>query len=204
MQQTQNLGDTAPQPAKTKFRFTVWGILATLIALASLGWALWMYAQIRPVNERHHSSTPFPWTGENVTVQAVSAYWKSAKGDARMEMRAAYFPVAEIRLAGGEGRGIITVTFHDEWNRQVAEAVHIPYENGHFRRGEENWVSADGDKALCRIEAGFENAGDLDLHRISTDTPLWKAKVIYRAEGADSAHFLGTVTVAPDAEQQTK
>lgn len=198
MQKQQDLYASEHKQPKKPFRPGVWAILATLMGLGLLAGALWMFSQIHATNDRHHTSSPFPWVGESVSVSSVTAWWKSAKGDARMEMRAAYYPVARVRLGEGKGKGVLTVSFHDELNRQVGEAIHMPYADGQFARREENWVRAEGDVATCRVEAGFESRGDLVRHRLLTTEPLWKIKVIYRAEGDTTAHFLGTMTISPD------
>lgn len=199
MQQPQDFY-AAPeeQKPKKKFRIGVWAVLAILMGACMVGGAAWMFCQIRPVNDRHHLSSPFPWGGEDITVSSAMAWWKSAKGDARMEMRAAYYPVVRIRLGGGKGKGLLTVTFHDELNRQVGEAIHTPYADGEFTRREENWVRAEGAVATCRVEAGYENSQELVLRLIQPEMPLWKVKLIYRPDGDRTAHFLGTLTINPE------
>ncbi len=198
MQQSQDLYESQHRVPKKRFRPGVWGIAAALVGLGLLAGAVWMFCQIRPVNDRHYTSSPFPWVGEQVTINSAIAWWKSAKGDARMEMRTGYYPVARIRLGGGKGKGLMTVTFHDELNRQVGEAIHMPYADGQFARREENWVRAEGDVATCRVEAGYENKQEIVLRLIQPDMPLWKVKVIYRPEGERTAYFLGTVTINPE------
>lgn len=201
MQQTQDLYASSRQQPKKKFRIGVWAVVAALLGLGLVAGAAWMYCQIKPVNDRHYTSSAFPWVGDGVSVSSAMAWWKSAKGDARMEMRAGYYPVARIRLGEGKGKGLMTVTFHDEMNRQVGEAIHMPYEDGRFARREENWVRADGDVATCRVEAGYESKEELTLRLIQPNMPLWKVKVIYRTEGDRTAHFLGTVTINPEEVQ---
>ena len=198
MQQSQDLYESENKQPKKRFRIGVWGIIAALMGLGLAAGAVWMFCQIRPVNDRHYTSSPFPWVGEQVTVSSAMAWWKSAKGDARMEMRAGYYPVARIRLGGGKGKGMMTVTFHDELDRQVGEAIHMPYADGQFTRREENWVRAEGDIATCRVEAGYENKQEIVLRLIQPEMPLWKVRVIYRPEGERTPYFLGTVTISPE------
>lgn len=198
MQQSQDLYASEQVKPKKKIRMGVWAVVAALMGLGVVAGAVWLFCQIRPVNERHYCSSPFPWGGDHVRVTSAMAWWKSAKGDARMEMRAGYYPVARIRLGGGKGKGMMTVTFHDELNRQVGEAIHMPYADGQFARRDENWVRAEGDVATCRVEAGYENKQEIVLRLIQPEIPLWKVKVIYRPEGERSAYFLGTVTINPE------
>lgn len=197
--------ETATPAKPTKSFFSVfWGTIAALMGLVLLGGAGWMYSQIRPTNDREFASAPFPWTEGDVSVTNVMAWWKSAAGDARMEMRAGYYPVARIRLGSCSGNGMMTVTFHDELNRQVGEAIHIPYRNGQFTKREENWVRAEGDLATCRVEAGFENKQELVLRQIQPEMPLWRVKLIYRTEGDRTAHFLGFITIQPDEVKEAE
>lgn len=190
-------------PAKS-LASKIWGTIAALMALALLAGAGWMYSQINATNNREFSSSPFPWTVGDVTVANVTAWWKSAEGDARMEMRAGYYPVARIRLGACTGSGMMTVTFHDELNRQVGEAIHMPYRDGQFTKRDENWVRAEGSLATCRVEAGYENKQALELIQIQPEMPLWRVKVIYRADGDRTAHRLGFITIQTDEVKEAE
>lgn len=180
---------------KTSFFSVLWSTLAVVMGVGVISCALWGYAQINANNTREEASATFPWQGEGITIKSMTAWWKSSRGDARMEMRAAYYPVARIKLGECTGDGMISVIFMDAMRRQIGEPIHIPYRKGQFPAREENWVRASGDTATCRLETGFDTEEELTLHRIQPNTPLWRVRVVYRPAGEAVSRELGYVTV---------
>lgn len=201
MQDPQSLSDDHQQPhtGARKRPFPVFALLACVMGALILAAAGWAYCQIHGTEGRMVTSSPFPWEGQGLSVRSVSAIWKASKGDARMEMRATHYPVARIKLGEGEGNGLMQVTFHDEFGRQVGDPVHLPYRKGQFMTKDDNWVRADKDTATCRIEGGFTNEGDYELHCLQLKTPLWQVRLYQRAEGEPRMRFLGSVSVQTEA-----
>lgn len=180
-----------------------WPILAAA-SFCTLGGAAWYaFSQIHGTENRMYMSSELPWTGDGLTVTQLRGWWKSAKGDDRMTLRSNLYPIAQVKLGECDGSGLLVMTFHDDIGRQIGDPIHLPYNKGQFAPQSSAWLRAEGDSATARIEVGFDNEDGLLLQQLQTDTPLWRVRLRYRAEGERGLRHLGTVAVEP-VEQKTE
>lgn len=198
----QDSDRTAPRRRKG---FLSWlcAAAATLIGIGMVGTALWAFLQVHPTEGRMEQSADFPWQGEGISVADARGWWKTAKDDDRMALRSRFYPVARVRLGACQGSGLLVLTFHDEMGRQVGDPVHLPYEEGKFRRQDAAWVRTTEDTAFCRIEVGFDNNDGLLLQQIQPDARLWSIRLRYRTNEERSLHRIGYIAIEP-REQKTE
>ncbi|MCQ2364844.1 MAG: hypothetical protein MJ051_04760 [Akkermansia sp.] len=205
MQQQEHTEPTAEQQKRRSRRRLFrrfWAALAGVLGIALLGCVLWAFSQIRSTENRVYVSSPLPWAGEGVVVERLNGWWKSGKGDDRMALRSTLYPIANVKLGDCKGSGLLVLSFHDEFGRQVGDPVHLPYREGQFNKQEAAWIRAEGDNATCRIEVGFDNEDGLLLQQLLTETPLWTVRLRYRTNEERTLHHLGTISIEP-REQKT-
>lgn len=205
MQQQDNMEPTEETPRR-RFRITrhIWAVLAGLLSVAALACVLNAFFHIHSTpDSRSYISSPLPWAGEDIVVERLNGWWKSGKGDDRMALRSSLYPIASVKLGDCKGSGLLVLTFHDEFGRQVGDPVHLPYREGQFAKQEAAWIRAEGDNATCRIEVGFDNDDGLLLQQLQPKAPLWSVRLRYRTSEERTLHRLGTMAIEP-REQKTE
>lgn len=199
---TETTAETENRRSRRRFFRRFWAALAGVLGVVLLGGVLWVLSQIHSTEDRMYTSSPLPWAGEDVVVTKLSGWWKSGKEDDRMALRSSLYPIANVKLGDCKGTGLLVLTFHDEFGRQVGDPVHLPYREGKFNKQEAAWIRAEGDNATCRIEVGFDNEDGLLLQQIETQKPLWTMRLRYRTNEERTLHHLGTLAIEP-REQKT-
>ncbi len=168
-----------------------------LLGLAAGG--VYLYKDI-PTAHGRINNVPTPWGGAAVVVTEAKATWKSSVGNARMELRAAYYPVLQLQLGGGEGSGHLLVRFADASGAQKGETIVLPYEKGHFLPAREVNVHAEGNNATAHVELGFHTQDEYLVHKFTESAPLWRVVVTYRPSGSYDEQYLGYTSVCPEAQ----
>ncbi len=174
------------------------------IMVVALGVVLYSYRHI-PVAEWREYSSGFPRAGaEGVVLQDVQATWNSAKGNARMELRTAYYPSATLTLSGTKGSGMLLVHFADSKNRQRGDTLSLAYKDGKFVPRKDVDIQAENETATVLIETGFGDEASYLLHCLNEEEPLWRVYVRQRPQGSGETYLLGyrTITALPISEKQ--
>lgn len=168
-----------------------------LLGLAGFG--VYIYKGI-PTSQGRFICTPTPWGGNGVVVSNATAAWQSSVGNARMELRAAYYPVLQLQLGGGDGRGHLLVRFADASGVQKGETVVIAYEKGQFLPNQDINVCTEGNKASAHVELGFLSQDDYLVHKFTESSPLWRVVVTNRPDGSFDEQYMGYTSVLPEAQ----
>ncbi len=172
----------------------IWlGILGVLLLAAAITW-LWPYRALPTASWRDMNSN-LPWKNDSICVEGVSGYWKSAKGNERMVLRAACYPVAEIELGESEGSGMLYISFTDENDHQAGDTISLYYNKGEFRPRKEVNIEASGNKACVFVEAGYDKETEYKLHMHDESQQLWRINLYYRPDGTTKMNYMGSETI---------
>ena len=168
------------------------------VAVVALGVVLYTYRKL-PLATHRESTTGFPIQAIGIKVESVEAEWKSSKGNARLELRTAYYPSATIRLAPGNGSGVMLVRFLNPRQEMVGELFSIPYRDGQFVKRDDVNIKAEGLSANVIMEGGYADRDSYLLHCLNEQESLWRVCVWQQPEGAGNTAYLGykTVTATP-------
>ncbi len=142
-----------------------------------------------------------PWRNDSLRVENVTGHWESAAGNARMMLRTAYYPVADIELGESEGSGMLYVRFTDEKGHQAGDTINLYYNKGSFHPRQEVNITAEGTRARVFVEAGYDKESDFKLHQLDESIPLWRIEILYRPDGDADMKPMGSVTISAELEQ---
>ncbi len=196
--QEQNASKALSPIRRFGVKNSLWSSTAAALLLgAALVWLV-PHCSLPTASWRDARST-LPWDAPTLRVEEVKGVWKSSKGHARMELRAAYYPVAEIGLGEAQGAGMLYVRFTDPAGHQVGDTINLHYKDGAFLPREDVNIHAAGAKATAFIEAGYDKETDFHLHEVDENSPLWRVKLFNRGEGEAEMHELGSVTIPAEA-----
>ncbi len=197
--QAQNASKTRQFIARIGLRNLIWGgIFAGLLLTAAAIW-LWSYRDLPTATGREANDT-LPWQTGSLTVEEVRGHWRSSEGHARMELRAALYPVARLTLGEGQGSGMLYVRFTDSAGKQAGDIISLPYRDGSFVPRTESNINASGKTAEVYVEAGFESKDYFTLHQINEHSALWRIQVACMPEGTSTPRLLGFVTIPAEQE----
>lgn len=170
------------------------GLMLTILVVL-----LYTYRNV-PVAHWREFHSDFPLKGAGLVVEDVRAEWKSSQGNARLELRTAYYPEINLTLGGGSGSGILFLKFVNSRRAEQGTPVALRYQDGAFLPVNDINMKADGQKAMALIERGFPTAHDYRLHQLSLTEPLWRVQIFQRPSDSKVAYYLGDTTIAPIAE----
>ena len=196
--QEQNEQENAPKKPRFKISSLIWGVIFVGMMLGLAGAGVYIYRNV-PTSEWRKSGTDTPWGGVGVVVEEADAYWRNSTGDARMELRAAFYPVLKLQLGTCEGSGNIIVRFADITGAQRGENISLAYANGAFLPSRDRNVKVEGNTAEAHIESGFSTADEYLVHKFTESAPLWRVVVTNRPAGTYEEHFIGYTCVLPEA-----
>ncbi len=169
-----------------------------LLLAAGFVW-LWHYRNL-PTSTWREVNDTLPWKGASLTVEELQGQWRSSAGHARMELRAAYYPVAKLRLGECQGSGMLYLRFTDSSGRQAGDIISLQYRDGAFVPRTASNINAAGKEAEVHVETGFEDKDAFILHQLNEHTALWRIAVAYMPEGNTSTALLGFVTIPAEVE----
>lgn len=186
---------------KPRFRISnlIWGSIFGLMLLGLAGFGIYIYKDV-PTSQGRIVSAPTPWGGAGVVVTEATAAWQNSAGNARMELRAAYYPVLQMQLGGGDGSGHLLVRFADASGVQKGETVVIAYAKGQFLPARDVNVRTEGNKASAHVELGFHSKDEYLVHKFTESTPLWRVVVTNRPSGSFDEQYMGYTCVRPEAQ----
>lgn len=164
------------------------------VLLVALAVVLYTYRDL-PLAEHRESSTGFPVNGAGIRLADVQGEWKSSKGNARMELRTAYYPQATLTLAPGGGSGVFLVRFLNNKHEQTGEIFNIPYRDGQFVRKDDVNIKAEGLNATVQMEGGYSDHDSYMLHCLNEQEFLWRVCVWQQPEGTRDTIYLGYRTI---------
>lgn len=167
-----------------------------MMLLGLAGAFVYVYRNV-PTSEWRQSSTPTPWRSAGVIVNEADAYWRNSTGNARMELRAAYYPIMRLQLDACEGNGNLIIRFADETGVQRGESISIAYSNGAFMPSRDRNVVTEGNKAEVHIESGFSTADEYLVHKFTESAHLWRVVVTNRPTGTYEEQFIGYTCILP-------
>lgn len=172
-----------------------------LLFLAALVTGLYLYRDL-PTAHWRESHTDFPWTDNGVSIASVKSHWQNSRGNARMELRAAFYPAATVTLGENpKGKGLLIVRFLDDNATPCGQAIYLPYDENGFVFKEDTNILAKDKEAALHSEQGFRTKEDFYNHALSEDRPLWRVCVWNRAQGSTADAFMGYITIpATDKE----
>lgn len=188
----------SPAEGKKKawLKNTIWGGLSVVLLMVAVGVMVWGYRNLE-TSEGRVSGVELPWRGSNMSIDGFSATWCPSTGNARMELRAAYYPAVKLTLGNTESSGSIVIRFSDSSGYQRGETLVFPYSDGAFCPRNEVNVKATGKEATAFIESGFADAGEYTVHAISDNTRLWRVFVWNRPSGKYEDEFIGYTCILP-------
>lgn len=181
---------------RNKYSNLIWGTLFGVLLLGILGFGAYQYKDI-PTSDWRKSSNPLPWGAPGVIVEKAEAYWQSSAGNARMELRAAFYPVIHLQLGDCSGSGQLLVRFADASGVQKGETITIGYHQGAFLPARYSNVKTQGKTAEAYIETGFVSPDEYQIHKLTESAPLWRAVVTHRAAGSYEEQYVGYTCVLP-------
>ncbi len=167
--------------------------------MAVLAVVLYSYKDI-PTAHWRNSGMDFPIKRAGVEITGIDAQWKSAAGNARLELRTSYYPTATITTGELSGSGIIVFKFIDNHRLQQGPQLALRYRDGQFVKRNEANITAEGNTATILLEGGYSNSSDYQLHRLREEEALWRLQVWVRPDGQDVAYYVGYTTITPTAE----
>ncbi len=197
--QAQQASKTRQFIARLGRRNLIWGGIFGVLMLAGTVTWLWSYRGL-PTASGRMANASLPWERGPVTIEELTGCWRSSKGNARMELRAAYYPAATITLGEVQGNGMLYVRFTDSNGRQMGDILSLPYRDGAFVPRNELNIHAEGRKAEVHIEAGLNSKDELTLMQLNENLPLWRVALACLPEGADQSILLGFVTIPMEEE----
>lgn len=174
-----------------------WMSLCLILLLMAFGAGLYAYRNLPTSQWREVVSPSLPWQGDGIRVESIDSHWRNSRGHARMELRAAYYPIAHIRLGESSGKGSLLIRFIDSNGDQVGDHISLSYESGHFLPVHDLNITAEGKEAEVFVESGFQDRDEFTLHLLTESTPLWRVIVWNRPEGSPEERFVGYVSVSP-------
>ena len=94
-------------------RIGIWNLVFLIlfggVLVVALGVAVYSSRNI-PTSEWRESERYYRRGGaENIVLQNIETGWKSSKGNARLELRTAYYPSAKLTIAGGKSSGLVSM-----------------------------------------------------------------------------------------------
>ena len=195
------------QKAKTRWAFLskigiknlVWLTMFGGLMMVVLGVVLYTYRNL-PVAEWRDSNSKMPIRGIGVVIDELSAEWKNAAGNARMELRTSYYPLVSMHMQSCTGNGIFFVKFVDGRGEQMGEHVILRYRDGRFIPVNDFTIKAEGLKAEISLESGFGNKHEYQLHQLKEEENLWRVQIWQRAADSNTTYYLGYCTIAPNAD----
>jgi len=173
--------------------------LAGVLLLAALVAAIAPYRHLQ-LAEWREASRGIPCRCSNGTVlEQVEGAWHSSVGDARMELRAAYYPTATLTLDTAPGAGQFMLRFMDSKGNFRGDIHTLPYRDGKFLPARDITLSEDALRATVKHEGGFATKEEYLLHCLNEQEPLWRIHVWHHAEGAETSPHAGfnTIQVTP-------
>ncbi len=193
----------ASKPATFVARFglanIIWSsVCAALLLAAALVWLL-PYASLPTATGRTADDT-LPWEAPTLRVEKVSGCWMRSEGNARMQLRAAFYPEAVIELGDATGSGRLYVRFTDSNGHQSGDTITLSYKDGAFLPRREVNISAEGRAARVFVEAGFETENEFRLHEVSESEQLWRVNLSCLPQGESDIRPLGSITIPAEAE----
>lgn len=169
------------------------------MVIAVLGGVLYSYRNI-PTAHWRMSGMSFPIKRAGVEITDIDAQWKNSAGNARLELRTSYYPVATITTGELSGSGIIIFNFLDNRKAQQGPMLAIRYRDGQLVKQDEVNMKVEGNTATILLEGGYKENSDYQLHRLREEEPLWRLQVWVRPDGHDATHYVGYTTIIPTAE----
>lgn len=202
----QNVG-MQEQKAKTRWLFLkkigiknlVWLTMFAGLMVVVLGVVLYTYRNL-PVGEWRVSSSKMPIRGIGVVIDELTSEWKSAKGNSRMELRTAYYPLVSLRMQSCTGNGIFFIKFVDGRGEQKGDHVVLRYRDGQFVPVNDFTIKTEDLKAEVCMESGFGNEPEYRLHRLKEEENLWRVQIWQRPAEATTTYYLGYCTIIPNAD----
>ena len=192
-----------PQSTKTKPRFRIsnliWGGVFGVMMLGLAGFGAYVYRHV-PTSDWRVSRIDTPWRATGVEVEEAEAFWRNSAGHARMELRAAYYPVIRLKLGACEGSGNLIIRFADASGVQMGEMVSIAYSKGAFHPSRDTNVHTEGNMAEAYIETGFPAADDFLVHKFTESAPLWRVYVLNRPSGTYDEQYMGYTAILPEEQ----
>ncbi len=162
-----------------------------IILLGGLVFSIVRFKQNISTSHWRETGSKLPLVGAGVQIDKIDAYWVSSKGDARMELRAATYPCAEITLAPTQGNGALHIKFNDSSNKQASSPIVLYYRNGEFVERFDTNIQTEGNKARVNSEKGYQSQDEYMLHSIAENDPLWTMSIINRSETTQQYEQLG-------------
>lgn len=142
--------------------------LAALIAYV-MSFSEWTTAEGRGL------SAELPWRGHALTISSVSGSWRPSAGNARISLRAAYYPEVKLSLSSGDGE--LLVRFRNGQGAFVGDPVTLRAKAGRFLPSSDRNVDVDGATATVSCEMGFARETDYRHHALQLSEPLWSVAV---------------------------
>lgn len=137
-----------------------------------------------------------PWIGNGVTISEVSGEWCSSSGDARMSLRAAYYP--RVKIVTKDGDGALLVRFKNSQGHFVGDPVSLKVKGGKFVSSSDINAMVEGNSVVVRCEVGFPSRNDFRAHTFMKNEALWAAVVYEKnSEGRITDHPLGVFSIQP-------
>lgn len=174
----------------------LWGLFAFLLLISAATY-FWTVVKQAPHAEWRNVFRPLPWKSEHIVISEAEASWKSSAGDARMELRARYYPSARIKLASTEGKGTLSIRFLDSTGAQIGDRVNVPYDNNQFTAKETPSLQVNGNEITVRLEDGYQAEDLYRLHQVDDKEPLWRIEVDYSPLEHRKRFYLGHISVIP-------
>lgn len=177
----------------------IWMTLFSGLVVVVLAAVFYTYRNV-PMAHWREFNTGLPMKGAALVLENVEGTWKSSKGNARLELRTAYYPEVRLTLGSGSGRGVIYLKFVNSRRAEQGRPAALRYSDGVFLPANDVDVKAEGKTAVVLLERGFANAQDYRLHQLNEDEPLWRVQIYQRPADANVTYYLGETTIAPTAQ----
>ena len=184
-------------------RIGIWNLVFLIlfggVLVVALGVAVYSSRNI-PTSEWRETERYYRRGGaENIELQNIETGWKSSKGNARLELRTAYYPSAKLTIAGGKSSGRLLIRFQDSRNQQQGDTLSLSYRDGKFVPRKDVDIQAENNTATVLLERGFVDDDSYLLHCLNEEEPLWRVYVWQQPEGTKNAYLLGyrTITALP-------
>ncbi len=175
----------------------IWGGIFAAILLCGAAVGVYLYKNI-PTSDWRMSGLALPWKSADVEIREADAFWRNSKGHARMELRAAYYPVLQLQLGDCGGSGHLIIRFADASGVQKGETISLAYNQGQFRPTQDTNVKAEAKTAEVFIETGFASDDMYTVHKLTETSPLWRVAVWSRPTGSYNEQFIGYTCIAPE------
>lgn len=193
--QEQKAAKTDKIAKKGNRRNLLFFLLAGILLLAAGAAALWPYRRLQ-LAEWRETASDFPVRcGNGTELENVEGRWHSSAGDARMELRAAYYPTATLTLGEAGGAGLFMLRFMDSRGEMRGDIHVLPYRDGKFQSARDISLSEDARCATVRLEEGFTAKEAYLLHCLCEQEALWRIHVWHKAEGSGHNAYVGFRTI---------